>query len=108
MNTDIFNILSLYFFIWWLIFLKPNESLCAYFPSRENGLNADRIQNWNSGKWCIYDNGSSTSVASAAVMSYFHIELQMLAGNKPKAKMPSTASDQLKKLHDCFFFPAWY
>jgi len=58
------------------------------------------MQNWNSGKRCIYKNGFSTSVAGAAVKSYFHKELEVLAGNKPETKMLSTASDQLKKLQD--------
>lgn len=44
---------------------------------------------YKTGKLCIYYNGSSTGVAGAAVKSYFHKELEMLAGNKPKKKMQS-------------------
>lgn len=46
------------------------------------------------------NNRFHTSAVGAAVKSYFHEELDVLAGNKPKTKMLSTASDQLKKVHD--------
>lgn len=49
------------------------------------------------------NNRLHTSAAGAAVKSYFHEELAVLVGNKPKRNMLSTASDQLKKMHDISF-----
>ena len=73
---------------------------CLLLKFLEGWIKCRQNTKLNSGKRCIYNNGFSTSAAGAAVKSYFHKELEVLAGNKPKTKMLSTASDQLKKMHD--------